>query len=85
MTSRPLIRSKLSTNFKGDEVWSFGIVNGKLAEIFFIRDGDKVKFTGYAYTKKSEYKTKTELKWIEEETKRVRLSYKNGKYSWLKK
>lgn len=64
--------------------WSFGLVNSKLAEIFFERRGRTVKFDGHAYVKKSEYKLKTELKWIEEETKRVKLFYKNGKYTWRK-
>lgn len=64
--------------------WSFGLVNKRLAEIFFNRKNGKIKFTGHALVKKEDYKTKRETKWIEEETKRVKLSYHQGKYVWAK-
>ena len=35
---------------------------------------------GHAYVKKEEYKTKKEQKWIEQDTKQLRLTYYNGKY-----
>lgn len=63
--------------------WSFAIVNGKLAEIYFDGRGDKMKITSYCYVKKSEYKTKREQKWIREDTSHYRLSYRKGKYKKL--
>ena len=41
-------------------VWSFGLVNNKLAEIFFERKRGKVVFLGHAYVKEPEYTTKKE-------------------------
>jgi len=64
--------------------WSFGLVNRRLAEIFFNRNNGKVKFTGHAFVKKEDYKTKHEIKWIEEEIERVKLTCRQGKYAWVK-
>ncbi len=63
--------------------WNFAKVNGRLAEVFFERRGKNVIFEGYCHVRKSEYKTKREQKWIKEDTEKVRLVYKNGKYEWL--
>lgn len=60
--------------------WSFALVNGKLAEIFFEK-GKKVKFLGHAYVKESDYKTKKEKQWIQEDINKVKLTYKNGQYA----
>ena len=60
--------------------WCFAKVNSKLAEIYFEKKRGKTKFLGHCYVKKSEYKTKRELAWIEEDTKKVKLDYKNKKY-----
>lgn len=51
--------------------WSFAIINGKLAEIHFdkMKDGS-IKLYGHCYVKASEYKTKQEKKYIEEDTKK---------------
>ena len=61
--------------------WSFAIINGKLAEIFFDteRGGDPV-MRGHCYVEKSEYKTKREQHWIESDTKEYRFTYRNKKY-----
>jgi hypothetical protein len=59
--------------------WSFALINGKLAEIFFDKKKG-VKFRGRAWVKKSEYKTKQEQEYIKKDTSKVRLSYKDGKY-----
>ena len=61
--------------------WSFAIVNGKLAEIFFDRkkNGDPIML-GFCYVKKSEYKTKREKQYIKTDTKKYRLTYRNKKY-----
>lgn len=61
--------------------WSFALVNNKLAEIHFERKRGEVKFFGHALVKKSEYKTKKEQEWITKDTAKVKLTYKNGKYS----
>lgn len=60
--------------------WCFAKINNKLAEIYFEKIRGKVKFLGHCYVKKSEYKTKRELKWIDKDTKKFQLIYKSGKY-----
>lgn len=60
--------------------WSFGIVNNKVAEIFFERKKGKVVFLGHCYVKEADYTTKKERKWIEEDTRNVRLVFRKGKY-----
>lgn len=60
--------------------WCFAKVNNKLAEIYFEEKRGKPKVLGHCYVKKAEFKTKRELKWIEEDTKKFQLIYKNGKY-----
>lgn len=66
--------------------WSFAIVNNKLAEIFFDKNKvGKTKIRGHCYVKRSEYKTKQEHKWIKEDTARVQLMYRKGKYKRINK
>lgn len=60
--------------------WSFGLINGKLAEIFFDKIGRGVRFRGHAFVDKKDYTTKKEQKWIESDTKKVKLIYKDSKY-----
>ena len=60
--------------------WCFAIVNGRLAEIFFEKKGNKLKFLGHCYVKKEEYKTQKELRWIDEDTKKFKLIYRKSKY-----
>ncbi len=62
--------------------WSFAIVNGRLAEIFFEERKKKGRRTIWAhcYVQKTEYRTKKEQEMIEADTKRVRLSYRNKQY-----
>ena len=61
--------------------WCFAIVNNRLAEIFFDEDkSDRKKISGHCYVKKEEYKSKQEQKWIEQDTKRVKLVWRNKKY-----
>ncbi len=63
--------------------WCFATVNGKLAEIFFKKAKKKISILGYAYVKKSEYKTKKEKAWIEKDIKKFKLVYRNGVYKNL--
>lgn len=60
--------------------WSFAIINGRLAEIFFDKKKGKPIFLGHCYVKSSEYKTKIENKYIRYDTKKNRFTYKNKKY-----
>lgn len=60
--------------------WCFAIINGKLAEIYFETGERKPKILGHAFVKKEEFKTKSEQKYIKEDTLKFKFSYKNGKY-----
>lgn len=63
--------------------WSFAIVNNRLAEIFFDErksKKEKINVWGHCYVKKEEYKTKQEQRWIEKDTKHVKVVYRNRKY-----
>ena len=60
--------------------WCFAIINGRLSEIYFEKKKGKIKFLGHCYVKKSQFKTKKEQKWIEEDTKKFRFFYKDGIY-----
>lgn len=60
--------------------WRFAIVNNKLAEIYFDKKNDQIEIWGHCYVKKEDYKTKEEQKWIEEDTRKIRVVYRNKKY-----
>ena len=60
--------------------WSFAIVNGKLAEIFFERKKGKLFVSAHCYVKESEYKTKKEKRWIKRDAQNNRFTYKKWKY-----
>ena len=61
--------------------WSLGIVNGRLAGIFFDRRKDgAVRVKGHCYVTREEYPTKKEQRWIDEDCKHVRFVYRNKKY-----
>jgi hypothetical protein len=63
-------------------MWSFALVNSKLAEVFFERKRGKNIFLGHAYVKESEYTTNKEKGWIKKDTARVRLVYRKGEYKF---
>lgn len=63
--------------------WSFGIVNNKLAEIFFEKNKERIKILGHCYVDEDEYKTKKEKRWIQEDTQKMRLVFRNKKYRFL--
>lgn len=64
--------------------WCFAIVNGKLAEIYFDKKkNSQTKIWGHCYIEKRDYKTKQEQKWIKQDTKRVRVVYRNKKYKLI--
>jgi len=60
--------------------WSFAIINGRLAEVFFDKKGDTPVFLGHCYVRKEEYPTKREQRMIERDIKKNRLSYRKGEY-----
>lgn len=62
--------------------WCFATINNRLAEIFFDKKKNgRTKIWGHCYVKKKEYKTKKEHKWIREDTKRMKVIYRNKKYN----
>lgn len=61
--------------------WCFAIVNNRLAELFFDKKKNKIKIIGHCYVKASEYKTKTEQKWVEKDTGNIRLSFYENSYT----
>ena len=63
--------------------WCFAIINGGLAEIFFEKKVKKIKFLGHCFVKIEEYKTKKELEWIDEDTKRHKFTYRKEEYKRL--
>ena len=60
--------------------WCFATINGRLAEIYFNETKKGPKFLGHCYVQKSEYKTKREQKWIQENLVKHRFSYRNKQY-----
>ncbi|HEY4517821.1 MAG TPA: hypothetical protein VJI74_02935 [Candidatus Paceibacterota bacterium] len=64
--------------------WCFGIVRGRLAEVYFESrgEGEKLPFA-HCYVSKKEYKTKQEQRWIVEDTKRTWFSFHSKRYRLL--
>jgi len=61
--------------------WCFAIVNNKLAEIYFNKTkAGKPKIWGHCFVNRKDYKTKQEQKWIDLDTKKVKVIYRNKKY-----
>ena len=60
--------------------WCFGLVNGRLAEIFFEKKGRIFVFLGHTYIRGSDYKTKREKYWIKNDIDKIQLSYSKGMY-----
>lgn len=63
--------------------WSFGLVNGKLAEVFFEKRRGEIVPYAHAYVMESEYTTKREKRWIQEDTEKVKLTFLRGSYKKL--
>ncbi|MEK9176278.1 MAG: hypothetical protein AAB520_02425, partial [Patescibacteria group bacterium] len=60
--------------------WCFAIVNNRLAEIYFEKNKNGIKFLGHCYVKESEYTLKEEKEWIKKDIEKVKLIYRKGKY-----
>ncbi len=60
--------------------WTFGIVNGRLAEVYYRGEANQSRVWTHCYIKREEFKTKKEQKWIDQDTKHARFVYRKGKY-----
>ena len=60
--------------------WSFALINNRLAEVFYEKKKNKIEVLGHCYIDASDYKTKKEQKWIEEDPKKLNLSYYKKRY-----
>ena len=58
--------------------WCFAIINGRLGEIYFNKNG-KSKIYGHCYIKQEEY-SKKEQKMICSDTKKYHFTWRNGVY-----
>ncbi len=61
--------------------WSFALINGRLAEIYFEEKAGKIKFFGHCYVKREDYKTKQEQKQIDKDVRHLKLVYRRGNYT----
>lgn len=68
---------------KGESAWCFALINGRLAEIYFIVGGGVKGIYAHCYVKRSEF-NKRENREIDRDIKKHRLVYRNKKYK-LKK
>ncbi len=65
-------------------MWCFGIVNNRLAEIYFDENKNgRIKVWGHCYIEKEDYKTKKEQRWITQDIKRIKIVYRNKKYKFI--
>jgi len=65
--------------------WCFATINGRLGEIYFKKDKNgRSKIYGHCYVRKEDFKTKEEKSWIEFDTKKGRIVYRNKKYKLTK-
>lgn len=60
--------------------WCFAYVNNKLAEIYYQKNKSGIRIQGHCYVDRSEFKLKSEQKWIDEDTAKFRFIYRNKKY-----
>ena len=74
------LMNKINTKDISFSGWSFAIINGKLAEIYFDVGKGVSGIKGHCFVKRSEYKTKTEQKMIDKDIEKFNLTYRNKKY-----
>lgn len=78
-----LFNGKIITHFEKFYLpmnWCFAIINNKLAEVYFEKKKGEIKFLGHCYIDRSDYRSKREKEWIEKDTIRVQLIYRNRAY-----
>lgn len=63
--------------------WCFAIINGRLGEIYFDKKKNgQIKIQGHCYVKREDF-SKQEQKWIDGDTKKMRVVYRNKKYKLI--
>ncbi len=65
--------------------WCFAMLNGKLAEIHFKKKNGESIIWGHCYVKREEFKTKREQRMIDDDTKKVQLTWRKGVYTRVTK
>lgn len=61
--------------------WQFAIINNRLGEIYFKKTKTgKVTFQGHCYVKREDFTEKKELRALEEDIKKLKMTYRNKKY-----
>lgn len=61
-------------------MWAFAIINSRLAEVYFEKNGDKTLVKGHCYVNGDDYRTQQEKKWIKTDAKKYRFTYRNKEY-----
>jgi hypothetical protein len=64
-----------------DSAWSFALVNGRLAEVFFKIKKEKTIIDGHCLVKREGYTTKYEQRMIDNDTKKYKLTLRKGVYT----
>ena len=67
---------KKKSKRKDRSFWQFGLVNGRLAEVFFSNG----RILGYCLVDATEYKTRKEKRWIAEDIQKLQLTYRGKEY-----
>lgn len=60
--------------------WHFAIINNRLAEIYLEEIMGQLQCYGHCYVKQSEYKTKKEKRYIEEDIAKNKFTFYKGRY-----
>lgn len=60
--------------------WSYALINGRLAEIYFDKKGDKIVFEGHSYISPKETFTKIEARALEHDIQHTQLTYYRKHY-----
>ena len=63
--------------------WCYAIVNGRLGELWFEKDGKKPNIFAHAYLKMGEAKDKETRAMIKADTKKYHFSWRKGVYKDL--
>lgn len=61
--------------------WCFAIINKRIGEIYFEKaKNGQTKFLGHCYVKKEDFQIPEECRALEQDIKKVRITYRNGEY-----
>lgn len=64
-------------------LWSYALINGRLAEIYFDKIGEKIFFKGNCYVRARDTFTKREVRAIQHDINHTQLTYYRKKYRHL--